>query len=485
MKDQAQAMANFLARMANQPQGAVTGANPVTQPTGPNGETDFYYGPNGITWYSGNPTSNIIPTTVPGRTPAAPVSGNAPPVGQSYAPGSMPWLIQQQNQGNPGTIKLPTTPSGPGDKAAGEKPIIVDPTGRGGVTGGGRDRGGINVADPIDQGRRPYVPNHLTSPAGTYVDSPAGTNNYNPRNPDVTGGFSAGQRAYAERMANYGGDPSGKATTVEVAPPDYETFSEFSDAAYDASRRYLDPTLERMRNQYEQGLINKGIDPNSEQGQEALTRYMTQVSDLESKASYDALREGAGYQQQLWEQGFGESQLANALLRAQIASQAQMYGADRSAGASMYGADRGLEGLLARLDETGRQFDLGLGQRESEFGRTLGQRESEFSRNYGLDRDRFSEGQYQFDRQADLAEMLGYANVDAMYADLGLRADDLQFRRDSREMDDFWRFLAGLPVQTTGPYAANQGAAAAGAAGGARRGGNLFDFFRQNWPGGG
>ena len=366
----------------------------------------------------------------------------------------------------PVPVTDPLKSKGPGE------PLVTkpDPTGRT-TAPGNRGRGG----DPgiIDPGYREPPPQGR----GNTYPSPAGTQPYVDPRGSMYGPPGGGQAGYsgAGAIAGRVSEPNPRAVdvNVDVGPADYEQFQQFSDTAYEQARRYLDPEIERRTNEFNQMLINRGIDPDSEAGREAFTRFNTQLNDMTSRATFDALAEGRGYQQQLWDQGFGEASLENALQRAIIGAGATTDAARTSAAASRYGADIGLEGLLARLGEEGRQFDLNLGQRESEFGR-----------NYGLDRDRFAEGQYQYDRGADLAELLASVGIDLDYADLGLRTDNANWARDRAEMDDFWRWLGALPQQATGSWGANQGAAGATVNSG-RGGSNIMDMFSWLFPQGG
>jgi cobyrinic acid a,c-diamide synthase len=94
-----------------------------------------------------------------------------------------------------------------------------------------------------------------------------------------------------------------------------------------------------------QELINKGIDPYSEAGQKAFRQKEMSQSDQMSKAAFDALGFGAGLQEQMFGQDAQRSQLAQALLQAQMG-----------------------------LSQRGHEFDTGtlLGADQQSFGQMLG-----------------------------------------------------------------------------------------------------------------
>ena len=99
-------------------------------------------------------------------------------------------------------------------------------------------------------------------------------------------------------------------TTPNISPADYGSVQQYSDQAYDAAMRYIDPQQRQQDRRFEQMLINRGIDPNSQAGQEAMMRLRRGQNDQLNAASFGALQFGQGIQDQMWRQAYGESQLA-------------------------------------------------------------------------------------------------------------------------------------------------------------------------------
>jgi hypothetical protein len=150
---------------------------------------------------------------------------------------------------------------------------------------------------------------------------------------------------------------------------DYGAVGDFQDAAWQNSMRYLEPQMELQDERYAQELINKGIDPYSEAGQKAFRQKEMSQSDQMSKAAFDALGFGAGLQEQMFGQDAQRSQLAQALLQAQMGLSQRGHEFDTG---TLLGADQqsfgqmlGLEGLnyrdyLTSVDQARYQDSLAL-----------------------------------------------------------------------------------------------------------------------------
>lgn len=102
----------------------------------------------------------------------------------------------------------------------------------------------------------------------------------------------------------------------QASPFDYGQVSDFADAAWNQSMRYLEPQFQTEDRRFEQMLINKGLDPNSEAGMEALRRKEVGQNDLLSKSAFDALGFGTDLQNQMFGQDATRSGFANDMMQA-------------------------------------------------------------------------------------------------------------------------------------------------------------------------
>jgi hypothetical protein len=106
----------------------------------------------------------------------------------------------------------------------------------------------------------------------------------------------------------------GQSTTVgDPSAADYDSVRQYSDAAYDDARSYLDPAQDFDRNRMAQDLINKGIDPNSAQGQRMMNNMSQRHGDQNSGAAFDSMGFGQGIQQQMYNQELQRAQQAGTM----------------------------------------------------------------------------------------------------------------------------------------------------------------------------
>jgi hypothetical protein len=133
--------------------------------------------------------------------------------------------------------------------------------------------------------------------------------------------------------------------------------------------RYLEPQMELQDERFAQELINKGIDPNSEAGQRAFRQKSMSQNDMMSKSAFDALGYGSSLQDQMFGQDATRSQLANAMLQAQMGLSQRGREFDTQAGMSSYdqafGQMMGLEGLnyrdyLSYVDQSRYQDQISM-----------------------------------------------------------------------------------------------------------------------------
>ena len=92
-----------------------------------------------------------------------------------------------------------------------------------------------------------------------------------------------------------------------LTPANYQGVEQYSDAAYDESRRYLDPQQAQQTRRMNQEQINRGIDPNSVQGQQMGDQLFMRQGDQNNAAAFGAMQFGQGIDKQMRDQqmGFG------------------------------------------------------------------------------------------------------------------------------------------------------------------------------------
>jgi hypothetical protein len=230
------------------------------------------------------------------------------------------------------------------------------PTG-GGVPGGG--------GAPGPQVGPPPPPGSITTPGGP---GPGGLQGW--PSPPPGGQWSP---INMPPPPNYDQTGFGGQSTVGATAGayDYEGLQGFADQAYDASRRYLDPQQDQMRRRHEQQLINMGIDPMSQAGQDRLAQMQRGINDQNNAATFSALGFGAGIQDQMFNQNFQNTQQAGDMLKALWDNQTGAYGI-------------GTQGALGRGN-----LELGRQQQDwNEYGDQMG----------WMNQDRvFNEGNRRFD----------------------------------------------------------------------------------------
>ena len=132
-------------------------------------------------------------------------------------------------------------------------------------------------------------------------------------------------------------DPNinGNARQASAGAADYAGVQDFADAAYDNSRRYLDPQQAQDERRYEQQLINKGIDPFSEQGRMQLEMMMRGHGDQDQGAAFGAMQFGQGIQEQMFRQSATNAGMANDMTNANRNRDLTRYGMDQNYGLGM------------------------------------------------------------------------------------------------------------------------------------------------------
>ena len=201
--------------------------------------------------------------------------------------------------------------------------------------------------------------------------------------------------------SNFNGDPTSGA---RASWADYGGVQGFADQAYENARRYLDPQQEQDERRFEQMLINKGIDPNSEAGQEMYAQMMRAFGDQDQGAAFNALGFGQGIQDQMFRQNFMNTQQAGNMQMAQWANENNQMNRDlqRYLYDQNYNLGLGSLGLNSYLG----MGNLGIAQQQQDLSKYLGINNYMLNEYLGL-------GGLDLQRQMqDWAEYMGYENID-------------------------------------------------------------------------
>jgi hypothetical protein len=122
--------------------------------------------------------------------------------------------------------------------------------------------------------------------------------------------------------SNYYGSPTHGA---QATPADYAGVQQFSDAAYENARRYLDPQQAFDNRRLQQEYLNRGLDPMSAMGGEMSDQMMRQHGDQDIAAAFAAMQFGQGIQDQMFNQNFMNTKQAGDMQQAQWNNDIQRY----------------------------------------------------------------------------------------------------------------------------------------------------------------
>ena len=180
---------------------------------------------------------------------------------------------------------------------------------------------------------------------------------------------------------------------AQAGPADYAGVQGFADQAYQQARRNIDPQQEQARRRTSQDLMNKGIDPSSEQGMAMLDQQSRNFSDQDNAANFQALQFGQGIQQQMFGQDMANTQQAGnmqqALWQAQLGQSGQdiqQYGMDQQFNLGQSGQD-----LQRHMGD--QTFQLGMGNLD------MNRQGQSFNQMMGMDAAQFRN--MQFNRQGE------------------------------------------------------------------------------------
>ena len=171
-----------------------------------------------------------------------------------------------------------------------------------------------NMQQPAGQAAMPPppAPANMQQPAG----QPPGAMNQGPYSP----WDNAGTNSFFSQMSQFA-NPQGandwqnqyggqQIAGADPSQADYGSVQNYADAAHENAMRYLEPQQAQQNRRMQQELINKGIDPNSAQGQEMQNMLAMQQGDAQNAAAFNALGFGQGIQNQMAQQEQAKAGLA-------------------------------------------------------------------------------------------------------------------------------------------------------------------------------
>lgn len=192
---------------------------------------------------------------------------------------------------------------------------------------------------------------------------------------------------------------------------DYGSVQQYADAAMQNANRYLDPEIKAQTLRFNQELVNKGIDPQSDMGRQMSDNMARQQADAKSGAAFGALGFGQGIQNQMATQGLNQQQLAGDMQKALWQNQLGASGQKLDytlgkAGIKSAEAIANAQNATQRAGQT-NQYNLGMAGIGNDYNSLLNQR-------YGMDQDyTLGQGSQDIMRQGqNFDQMLGLEGVD-------------------------------------------------------------------------
>ena len=223
-----------------------------------------------------------------------------------------------------------------------------------------------------------------------------------PYKPATTTQASAYTPSQSVRGSSAGGV---SAVNPQAGQVDYDSLNQFIDPAYKTAMTRLDPQLTAQKNKFDQDMVSRGIGVGSDAYNRAFQQMDANQNDARQSAAFNAMQFGTGIQNQMFGQDQARSQLANALLQAQMSN------------------DLG----YSNLNEQGREFNDKFNQQGEQFGQQMNEQGRQFD-------EQMFNNQYQYGDQSN------YQWDRAQMNDLGWLAN---FDRDNQRYNDTqdWNFF--------------------------------------------
>lgn len=235
-------------------------------------------------------------------------------------------------------------------------------------------------------------------------------------------GASGGPNAQYKNAKNPGSfnawDPNEKnqygGQTIAGADPsqaDYNSVQGYADQAYEESQRYMAPQHAQQDRRMQQELLNKGIDPMSENGKEQMKMMKMQQGDQQNAAQFNALQFGQGIQNQMFGQEMQNQQLAGDMQKALWQNQLGSSGQDLQKylgdqGFALGNAQNQMQASIANMQNQTNRYGQDLNYNLGRSGQDL--------QRYGMDQNyQLGMGNLDLGRQGqNFNEMMGLDAAD-------------------------------------------------------------------------
>lgn len=180
-----------------------------------------------------------------------------------------------------------------------------------------------------------------------------------------------------------GADP----TRVSMGQNPFAGVQQYTDQAYGEATRQLDPQWQQNQASFDQQMVNRGIAPGSAAYDQAKQDFDRSRNDAYAQARGQAMGQGLGAQNQMFQQGLAESGLSNQLVQALIGANTsvanQQLGGNASLMGQLLGGNQGIAQQLigasaqrdsanasagASMHNAGLNYRLGQDQLEAQIG---------------------------------------------------------------------------------------------------------------------
>ena len=332
---------------------------------------------------------------------------------QNYSQNTMPMPPHQTQQaaGQPPqtTMPMPPNPNLPQAGAPAPMPPPPPPPGQSAMNPAPSpyQQWGNNPMNVPPPGQQPGV---APPPGYVGVTPPDGGGQYDPN----WSGINPQEKNF------YGGQQIAGATPSQA---DYDSVRGYADQAYGQARRNLDPMQEQQGRRMEQDLVNKGIDPSSDQGKAMLDQQNRNFSDQNSKAMFDSLGFGQGIQNQMSQQELANQTLAGNMQQGLWNQQLGASGQGLQYELGKMGNQLGFAGLENQrygMELQNQLGQAGIAQQQyaTDMSQRLGQAGLENQR-YGMDlTNQLGMGQLDFQRnQGEHGQTMDWLNYDKGISD--------------------------------------------------------------------
>jgi len=223
-------------------------------------------------------------------------------------------------------------------------------------------------------------------------------------------------------------------------------FQHFEDEAYkNATERYLNPQWDRGRKDFDQSMINRGIDIGTDAYNEAHGNFSRAKNDAYSKAQFDAMGYGRDTQNMKFNQSATNANMANQMSMANMGNDTQLAGINANVGMANANNQMQRDSLMAQISQNNANRNLNADQ-FNESNQMA--RDSLIAQLNDSNANRDMNSQ-QFNANYDLNEMNSLSNIDMAYGDRDFRDAQYNAQRDDVAYNRLASMLSGLQQQGT------------------------------------